>query len=346
MSSNIPDFRLTMAGQDLRGAIFDAAAELLDITAKVRPRLIALTLTEKRGDEADQLEITLDDSDGLLEMPKPGAVLRLQLGWLRGRNVTPGLIDKGSFKVDEVEHSGPPDQVRITARSADFTSDLKKRREQSWHDTTLGAIVNEVAGRNALQARCAPALASIQLKTVVQSRESDMALLRRLGREHDAVATIKAGSLIFAPVGSGQTATGKPLPAITLGKRDGDRHSYRLAKREDAGGVTASWHDRKAGAKKSVTVGEEKGARKLSRTYASEADARAAAQAAQKRAKRAPATFDYTLALGRADLAPEQKVTVQGFKADIDSTVWLIGEVAHSLADRGFATALKLERAS
>jgi hypothetical protein len=345
MSANIPDFRLTMAGQDLRGAIFDAAAELLDITAKVRPRLLSLTLTEKRGDEADQLELTLDDSDGLLEMPKPGAVLRLQLGWLRGRDVVPGLIDKGSFKVDEVEHSGPPDQVRITARSADFTSDLKKRREQSWHDTTLGAIVGEVAGRNALQARCAPALASIQLKTVVQSRESDMALLRRLGREHDAVATIKGGSLIFAPVGSGQTATGKPLPAVTLRKRDGDRHSYRLAKREDAGGVTASWHDRKAGRKKDVTVGEEKGARKLSRTYATEADARAAAQAARKRAKRAPATFDYTLALGRADLAPEQKVTVQGFKGEIDGTAWLISEVAHSLGDRGFATALKLERA-
>ena len=342
--SNVPDFRLTMAGQDLRGAIFDAAAELLDITAKVRPRLISLTLTEKRGDEADQLELTLDDSDGLLEMPKPGAVLRLKLGWLRGRDVVPGLIDKGSFKVDEVEHSGPPDQVRITARSADFTSDLKKRREQSWHDTTLGAIVDEIAARNALQARCAPALASIQLNTVVQSRESDMALLRRLGREHDAIATIKAGSLIFAPVGSGQTATGKPLPAITLSKRDGDRHSYRLAKREDAGGVTASWHDRKAGKKQDVTVGEAKGARKLSRTYASEADARAAAEAAQKRAKRAPATFDYTLALGRADLAPEQKVAVRGFKAEIDGTAWLVNEVAHSLSDRGFATALKLER--
>jgi phage protein D len=342
--SNVPDFRLTMAGQDLRVAIFDPAAELLDITAKVRPRLIALTLTEKRGDEADQLELTLDDSDGLLELPKPGAVLRLQLGWLRGRDVVPGLIDKGSFKVDEVEHRGPPDQVRITARSADFTSDLKKRREQSWHDTTLGAIVAEIAARNALQTRCAPALASIQLKTVVQSRESDMAFLRRLGREHDAVATIKAGSLIFAPVGSGETPTGKALPEATLRRRDGDRHSYRIAKREDATGVTASWHDRKAGKKQDVTVGEEKGARKLSRTYASEADARAAAEASQKRARRAPATFDYTLALGRADLAPEQKVTVQGFKAEIDGTGWLTSEVAHSLGDRGFSTSLKLER--
>ena len=93
-----------------------------------------------------------------------------------------------------------------------------------------------------------------------------------------------------------------------------------------------------------MTVGDEQGARKLSRTYATEADARAAAQAAQKRGKRAPATFDYTLALGRADLAPEQKVVVRGFKSDVDALPWLISEVAHSLGDRGFATSLKLER--
>lgn len=246
MSANIPDFRLTLEGRDLRGAVFGTAAELLDITARVRPRLIGLTLTEKRGDEADQLDITLDDSDGKLEMPKPGAVLRLQLGWRQGRDVTAGLVDKGSFKVDEVEHGGPPDQIRITARSADFTSDLKARREKSWHDTTLGAVVSEIAGRNGLQPRCPAALASIPLASVVQSRESDMALLRRLGREYDAVATIKAGALIVMPIGAGETPTGKPLAEITLRRRDGDRHSYRLAKRDDGEGVTASWHDRKA----------------------------------------------------------------------------------------------------
>lgn len=344
MSANIPDFRLNLAGQDLRGSIFDDIAELVDITAKVRPRLLSLTLTEKRGDEADQLEITLDDTDGRLEMPKAGAVLQLQLGWAKGRDVEAGLIDKGAFKVDEVEHSGPPDQVRITARSADFTGELKSRREKSWHDTTLGAVVREVASRSGLQARIAPTLAAIALKTVVQSRESDMALLRRLGREHDAVATVKRGALIFSPVGAGTSPSGKPLAEITLRRRDGDRHSYRLVKREDAGGVTASWHDRKQAKKRSVTIGTANGAKKLSRTYASEAQARAAAKAASGRATRQAATFDYSLALGRADLMPEQKVMLRGFKSEIDAVPWLIGEVAHTLSDRGYITAVKLER--
>ncbi|QEW06343.1 hypothetical protein [Nitrincola iocasae] len=31
-------------------------------------RLVKLTLTDERGDKADQLDITLDDSDGLLDI--------------------------------------------------------------------------------------------------------------------------------------------------------------------------------------------------------------------------------------------------------------------------------------
>ncbi|WP_294257181.1 contractile injection system protein, VgrG/Pvc8 family [uncultured Sphingomonas sp.] len=325
------DFRITLDGEDL--------------SPKIRPRLISLRITEKRGGDADQLDLVLDDSDGRLALPPEGAVLTVALGWKAGDGVPIGLVDKGRFKVDEVEHSGPPDTVSIRASAADFASALTTRREQSWHDTTIGAIVQAIAGRHKLQARCAPALASIAVKAASQERESDIALLRRLGREHDAVATIKAGCLIFAPIGAGITATGKALPGVTIRRRDGDRHSYRVEKREAAGKVVAEWHDRKGARKKKVTAGSGDGAeRKLSRVYASEAEAKRAARAEAKRAGRAPRSLNLTLALGRADLAPEQPAAVKGFKADVDAQRWLISEVSHQLDDRaGFTTAMKLE---
>ncbi|WP_267382215.1 MULTISPECIES: contractile injection system protein, VgrG/Pvc8 family [unclassified Sphingomonas] len=341
--ANIHDFRLTLAGQDLRGTLYDEAAALTDITAKVRPRLVSLTLSEKRGGEADQLDLVLDDTDGLLALPAIGAVLKLQLGWKQGSDVSTGLVDKGSFTVDEVQHAGPPDQVTIRARSADFTGALKVRREQSWHATTLGAIVNEIAGRQKLTPRCAATLAGIAIDGQHQSRESDMALLRRLGREHDAVATIKGGALILAPIGTGTTASGKPLPALALSRRAGDTHTYRVAKREAAEGISAGWHDRKGARRQFVTVGKADGAKKLSRTYANEADARAAAQAAKGRAEREPVSLDWTLALGRADIYPEQKASVSGFKAAIDAVAWVLTEVTHRLDQGGFKTAVKLE---
>ena len=69
-----------------------------DITRTVEARLIDLQLDEGRGDEADQLSITLDDSDGRLALPPRGARITLQLGWMGEP-----LVDKGEFEVDEVQ---------------------------------------------------------------------------------------------------------------------------------------------------------------------------------------------------------------------------------------------------
>jgi phage protein D len=330
--NNIADWRVTMDG--------------VDLSDRIRARLVSLTLSEKRGDEADQLDIVLSDHDGMLAIPPEGAVLRLQLGWLQGRDVTPGLIDKGSFKVDDVTHSGPPDQITIRARAADFTSAIRNRRAHSWNNTTLGAVLQDVAGRNGLTARIAPALASIAVPTVTQSRESDIAFLRRLGRENDAVATIKDKHLIFAPKGAGQTSTGVALPGLTIQRRAGDRHSWQRQKRDGQEGVTAVWRDKKAAKHKPVTIGKAEGAKKLRKVYSDEASAKRAAAAETARLTRAPATFDMTLALGRPDAYPEARAEVAGFKPAIDGTTWLVSEVTHRLdKGGGFRTDLRMELA-
>ena len=96
-SANAPDYQMTVDGKD--------------ITPMVDARLISLELSDGRGDEADQLSITLDDSDGKLAIPPQGAKITLLLGW-----VGQALVDKGEFEVDEIEHGGTPDQLTITAR--------------------------------------------------------------------------------------------------------------------------------------------------------------------------------------------------------------------------------------
>ena len=326
---NIADYRVMLGGKDLTDAI--------------RPRLVSLTLTDKRNGEADQLDIVIDDGDGTVAIPPAGVTLHLHLGWRQGNDVTVGLIDKGSYIVDEVEHSGPPDQITIRARSADMTSAIRTRREKSWHGTTLGAIVADVARRNRLTPRCAPALAAIVIPALAQSRESDMALLRRLGRQHDAVATVKRGTLIFADIGAGTTASGAALPAVTIRRSQGDRHSYRVEKRDEGAGVSASWHDRKAAKKKTVTVGGTDKPKALAKVHGSEAAAKKAAAAEYGRTQRAARKLSFDLALGRPDIYPEQRLKAVGFKSAIDAIPWLIAEVTHSLNERGFVTSLQME---
>lgn len=172
-----------------------------------------------------------------------------------------------------------------------------------------------------------------------------MALLRRLGQEHDAVATVKDGKLIFAPIGRGITASGKPLPILTFHRNQGDRHSYEVEKRDEYSGVTAKWHNKKDARRQTVTVGSDDNAKSLKRVYPSEEEARRAAHAEWGRIQRAAAKCSISLAYGRADLYPECRAKLTGFKAAIDATDWLISEVTHELNRRGYITQIQLETA-
>ena len=190
-----PDYRLEVEGKD--------------ISAAVQPRLISLTLTEGRANSADQLEIELDDADGQLAIPRKEAEIALAIGW-KGQQ----LVDKGSFVVDEAEHSGTPDRVTIRARSADLGGEIRTRQEKSWHDTTLGTVLAELAQRNSLTHKIDKALAAIKVDHLDQTNESDMHLITRLARKHDAVATVKKSTCFSCPSPAPPTARASACPPL------------------------------------------------------------------------------------------------------------------------------------
>ena len=168
-----------------------------------------------------------------------GAVLHLWLGWSDS-----GLVDKGTYTVDETEHSGAPDVLSIRARSADLRKGLKVKRERSWSNPkTLGDVLTDIALGNNLKPVLAPALAGLPILQLDQANESDANLLTRLGEDFDAVATVKAGCLLCLPAGGGKTASGLALPHITLTRQDGDQHRYLQADRDSYDGVRAYFYD-------------------------------------------------------------------------------------------------------
>ena len=314
------------------------------IDAVVQPRLMSLSLTEKRGSDADELELVLSDHDGKVRIPRKGATITLSLGWLDlGEGRSPVLVDKGKFKVDETGHSGAPDVLTIRARSADLTRGFRAQRAQSWTDSTLGDVLGDVAGRNGLQLHCAADKSSIPVAHLAQSRESDAAFLARLGRMHDAVATVKSGKLIFMGCAAGESPGGGSLGSATLTRADGDKHAWKESDRGVYSGVIAEWHDREGAERKKAVAGSEDNAKRLTRVYATEKAALRAAEAEFKRLERGAAEFSLTLAMARPDLMPEKRLTVAGFKPEIDAAGWLITEARHSLSSSGFTTALQME---
>lgn len=210
----------------------------VDITATLDTRLISLTHTDNRGMEADQLDLTLDDADGRLVLPPRGAVLSLSIGW-EGE----GLTDKGTFTVDEVEHSGAPDVVTIRARSADLRAGISTQRTRSFHQLSVASILNDIAAAHGLTAVIAATLAGELLDHLDQTNESDANLLTRLAGMFDAIATIKAGRLVFMPAGAGISASGKPLPVVTITRQDGDQHRFSIAERDSYTAVKALYND-------------------------------------------------------------------------------------------------------
>ncbi|USW02670.1 phage late control D family protein [Pseudomonas pergaminensis] len=321
----VPAFRLTVDG--------------LDIAQLISPRLMSLELTDNRGVEADQLSITLSDHDGLLTIPPKGAVLRLWLGWS-----DTGLVDKGTYTVDETEHSGAPDMLSIRARSADLRKGLKTKRERSWSNTTLGDVLGDIAIGNGLTATIAGALDGLPILQLDQANESDANLISRLGEEFDAVASVKAGCLLCLPAGGGKTASGMDLPHIVLTRADGDQHRYLQADRDSYDGVRAYYYDVNSAKKQEAIAGGGDNLKDLRHTYSDQQSALRAARAEFRRLQRGSATLSYTLAMGRPDLIPELTYTLQGVKAEIDEIIWYGGNVQHSLsADGGYTVSLELE---
>lgn len=314
-----------------------------DLTAKLQPRLVSLTLTEKRGEDADQLDLVVHDHDGLMAIPSPDAKLTVALGWL-GDDGNPDLVEKGAFQVDEIEHAGAPDEITIRARSADFTEELRIRKTRSWKNTTLGAVLRQVAGEHALQPALDDGLAATALPVLDQSRESDGALLTRLGKRYDAVATVKSGRLVFAPIGKGKTSSGAALPDFTLTRRDGDRHCWKTAARDTYTGVRAYYHHVGSASRKSELAGKAGKVKELRQTYPTAETAKQAAKAELSRLARGAASFSLDLALGRPDLYPERKGSVSGWKSEIDGQSWLVAQAVHTMdGNGGFTTKLDME---
>ncbi|QNI03592.1 phage late control D family protein [Halomonas sp. SH5A2] len=318
-----PSYRITLDGTD--------------ITPRINGRLISLTLREQRGLEADQLDITLTDHDGHLAIPPRGAELHVAFGWQHE-----GLVDKGRFTVDEIQHSGTPDQLTIRASSADMRGQLPGKRTQSWHELTLGEIVSTIASRHDLEPVVAATLKGIRLGHIDQTEESDLNFLTRIGERFDAIAAIKAGRMLLTVAGEGLTASGQAMTPITLTRRDGDQHRFSVTDRDAYSGVKAYWNDTRGAERKTVLAGTADNAKQLRPTYATD-DALTAARAEWQRIQRGLAEFELTLALGRADILPETPLTLSDYKPQIDGTDWLVTEVEHSLNDGGFGTQVRCE---
>ncbi|WP_336949079.1 contractile injection system protein, VgrG/Pvc8 family [Acinetobacter junii] len=304
-------------------------------------RIKSVTVTDNRANEADQLDIVLDDSDGVLELPRRGVKINCQLGF-EGE----GLHDKGDFIVDETEWSGTPDTITIKASSANFKSNIKEAKSKSFHRKSFGEIAAEIAQNHNLTLVMTADLKSINLNHIDQTNESDLNLLVRISKQNGAEMAVKKDRLLIFKAGSAKTASGKDLPSVTLTRNDGDQFRYSEQDREsDHTGVSASYHDTGKAKRETVTAGTEGKVKKLKGTFANKEEADRASKAKMDEIKRQMAKFSITTAFGIPSISTESPVKLDGFKPQVDRLKWIVEKATHTYSESGLITQLELEAA-
>ena len=314
-------------------------ADSKPLNDQILKRIISVTVTDNRANEADQLDITLDDSDGVLELPRRGVKINCQLGFFGE-----GVHDKGDFIVDETEWSGTPDTITIKASSANFKSKIKEAKSKSYHRKTFGEIAEEIAKNHDLTLVMIDELKSINLNHIDQTNESDLNLLVRISKQNGAEMAVKKDRLLIFKAGSAKTASGKDLPSITLTRRDGDQFRYSEQDREsDHTGVSASFHDTGKAKRESVTSGTEGKVKKLKGTFATKEEAERASKAKMDEIKRQMAKFSITTAFGIPSISTETPMNLDGFKPQVDKLKWIVEKATHSYSTSGLTMQLELE---
>lgn len=185
---------INMARDDVqKGYARRAFAKILyngtDITASLQTYSKSVDYTDVISGEADDLQITLKDTDGLWLsdwFPDKGAVLTASI--VTQYWDSPTAPDKelpcGLFEIDEIECSSMPSEVKIKAVSVPDNTTLRgTEHTQAWEQLSIWRVANDIAARNNMglqwQVKDNPNIDRIE-----QTEQSDLSFLNKLCQDH------------------------------------------------------------------------------------------------------------------------------------------------------------------
>ena len=180
-----------------------------DVTLDLMPYLVSLTYTDKADEELDDLQIVLEDREGIWQgdwLPQTGDVIEASILTENWREI--GAVEElpcGKFEVDEMELESSVeggDTVTVKAVPAAVKSSLMlQKKTRSWEKTPITTVIADIAGAAGLDTLYrGPELV---YERVEQRQESDLAFLQRITKDQGLRLAIKGRLCV---VYAGQTA--------------------------------------------------------------------------------------------------------------------------------------------
>lgn len=172
-----------------------------DITQDISAFLLSVDYSDNTADESDEVSFTVEDTDALWRtdwMPSKGDKLSMSIGFDNE------MLDCGTFTVDEIEFSGPPDTVQIRALAAGITNPIRTKNSKAYEKQTLRQIADEIAKKYGYRIidnnSDKSALDDIQIERITQNRETDLAFLRRVAEDYGIMFSLRDTDIIFTSV--------------------------------------------------------------------------------------------------------------------------------------------------
>lgn len=133
-------------------------------------------------------------------------------------------LNCGTFEIDSVDVSGPPQKIVLKATSIPYTSTTRtQKKTKAWEKIKLSGIAREIAKRNGLQAMFESGYDPMYTRKE-QVQESDIVFLQRLCKDAGIALKVTAKTIVLFDVAQYE----KKEPVKTIEKGSNDISTYSL----------------------------------------------------------------------------------------------------------------------
>lgn len=302
----------------------------VDVTRRMRPYLIDISVSDQDGEASDACQLTLDDAGGVLKLPRTRRKVEV---WVEGALLFSGLVD--SVRSSGNRSGGR--EIRVTAKSMDAEGKVKEPQRLFRDDATLETFLSAAAGHAGLSGITVdPALGGITRDYWAADGESFLQLGQRLARELGATFKIRGDQAVFVPRGR---ATSLATVNAVVGQNVISWSIAPLLGRPRHRASKARFFDRPAGQHRTVVLGMDETADADTQARATvfdqgQADDVNASRASKARSEGGEGTIDMDLTLAAQAEAP---LVMTGARAGVDGR-YIIASATHKASRSGGST--------
>lgn len=267
------------------------------------------------------------------EFPRPsfGDVVTLELGYKDS-----GLSFVGKFFIQSSTITN--NNLTFRATGADWTEELKKKKNRKWENIEIGGIVSKIAGEHGLSNKCDK---SHFFRHEAQAHESDIHFLHRLAKFLDSTLSIKNATIIFLD-------KNQPKPQYLCNFKEAISTSIELVNKTKYKSAKMTYRDSKKNTDVVVTVGGGKPILELKKSL----DTFSKTDTPLKENAKTFAQHQLDLAnvgtvRGRVTIvgstSPKAGGEINVINSKYDDGVYKIKRVTHTLGGSGWVSVLEFE---